>query len=160
MVCDTIFALPMETAILFILAQMTSLYKGGQGNPGAPPMWVAITIILVRILAMYAPGCVIISSLSLITLSFSAIMYVDDTDLFVVGKTPKESITSIVDRSKDLVDIWCRSIWATGGLLIPDKCYWYLIGFKWTGSKWEYVRKTDIESTISIDDQFGNPQEV
>ena len=87
-------------------------------------------------------------------------MYVDNTDLFVVGRSPKESADSIIKRTRELVNIWCRSIWATGGLLRPDKCFWYFMDFKWNGSAWEYVQKDDIEYEIAIPNLAGENEVV
>ena len=104
-------------------SQDCPLQGGGQGNPASPPMWTAITIILVRILAMYSPGTHIVSSISMLAVVFTAVLYVDDTDLFVVGKSSKESASDVLRRAKDVVKVWDRSIWATGGVLRPEKCY-------------------------------------
>ena len=131
------------------------LQGGGQGNPAAPPMWVAITIILVKILGMYSPGVHLSAPISAIAILFTAIMYVDDTDLFVIGTRPQEKVDVVLNRAKDLIEVWCQSIWATGGLLRPDKCYYYLIGFKWTGSKWSYLTREDFECRVAIKNQEG-----
>lgn len=88
------------------------LQGGGQGNPASPPMWTAITIIIVRILAMYTPGTNIVSSISLLTIVFTAILYVDDTDLFIVGNSIKETPEALLRRAKEIVKIWDQSIWA------------------------------------------------
>lgn len=68
------------------------LQGGRPGNPAAPPMWVAITIKPVKILAMFAPGVELLTPLSAAVVVFTAIMYVDDTDLFIIGKYPSEKI--------------------------------------------------------------------
>ena len=102
----------------------------------------------------------ILSPLSLMAVTFTAIMYVDDTDLFVVSQSRNESIASVYTRAAYLVSIWWRSIWATGGLLRPDKCRWYLIGFKWCGSKWKYITKEDDMSSIAIPNIHGNDETV
>ena len=136
------------------------LQGGGQGNPAAPPMWVAITIILVKILSMYAPGVALAAPISAVVIAFTAIMYVDDTDLFIVGSSTTEKLPSVIERSKKIVAIWCRSIWATGGLLRPDKCYYYLIGFKWIGSRWKYMTREDLECNITIKNQEGEDEEI
>ena len=119
-------------------------------------MWVAITIVLVKILSLYPSVALMLAPLSLISVAFTAIMYVDDTDLFIVGSSNKESLSSVYTRALFLVGLWWRSIWATGGPLRPDKCFWYLIGFRWHGSKWSYITKDDDGSTISIPSLAGD----
>ena len=122
----------------------------GQGNPASPPTWTALSIILLRILGMYSTGSTILGPLSLLMVTFTVIMYVDDTDLFMVGETPRESITSVLERTKRITDKWCDALWATGGVMRPDKSFWYLIGFKWKGSEWEYVTTNDVEAEIQV----------
>jgi len=33
---------------------------------------------------------------------------------------------------------WHKLLQATGRDLVPEKCFWYLINFKWTNSVWGY----------------------
>ena len=129
------------------------LQGGGQGNPASPPMWTAITIIIVRILAMYTPGVNIMSSISLLTIVFTAILYVDDTDLFIVGKSSSETPADVLKRAHEVVKIWDQSIWATGGVLRPEKCHWYFIAFSWLGSKWSYMSKAELDGEIKVNNQ-------
>jgi len=110
------------------------LQGGGQGNPAAPPIWCAITIIILRILDMYSPGVSIIASISLVAITFSAIMYVDDTDIFIFGRE-NEKIESVIRRAQDLADRWTRALWESDGVLRPEKCWWYPIEFVWEGSR-------------------------
>jgi len=28
-------------------------------------------------------------------------------------------------------------LWATGGALVPDKCFWYLVDFEYANNKWK-----------------------
>ena len=77
------------------------LQGGGQGNPSAPPMWTAISIIILRILSSYEAGVVILSSISLASMVLSAILYVDDTGMFIYGHSG-ESVDSILIRTQDL----------------------------------------------------------
>ena len=123
-------------------------------------MWVAITIVLVKILSLYPSVALMLAPLSLISVAFTAIMYVDDTDLFIVGASTKESLSSVYTRALFLVGVWWRSIWATGGLLRPDKCFWYLIEFRWYGSKRSYITEDDDGSTISIPNLAGDDEIV
>ena len=84
------------------------LQGGGQGNPAAPPMWTAISIIILRILHEYEAGVEIFSSITLIATLFSAIMYVDDTDIFLFGRSD-ESLLKLIDRSQSMAMSWCNS---------------------------------------------------
>ena len=130
------------------------LQGGGQGNPAAPPMWCAISITILKILSMYSPGVAIISSISLAVIAFSAIMYVDDTDIFVFANQ-NETMGSVLERAQDLADRWTRALWASGGVLRPEKCWWYAVDFRWLGSKWRYANLDEIEGDIIVPDHMG-----
>jgi len=40
---------------------------------------------------------------------------------------------------------WEALLSATGGALVPEKCFWYLISFEFHGSKWRYVNVRALE---------------
>ena len=62
------------------------LQGGGQGNPAVAPMWTAISIVTLTALSKYPAGVQIWSAVSLTLISFTAILFVDDTNLFVSSK--------------------------------------------------------------------------
>ena len=59
-----------------------SLQGGGQGNAGAGPTWTCISIILILTNDKFWVGSVFVSALTLLIAPLTAIMCVDDTDLF------------------------------------------------------------------------------
>ena len=62
------------------------LQGGGQGNGAAGPMWIAISIVLLNIIATVSINTTLVSAMTLATLVISAIMYVDDTDILLKEK--------------------------------------------------------------------------
>ena len=92
-------------------------------------MWTAISIIILRISSTYDPGVTIISSITLLTTIFTAIMYVDDTDIFIFGRA-EEALQDMVLRGQYIALIWCNGLLASGGALRPGKCWCYLVDFK------------------------------
>ena len=62
------------------------LQGGGQGNGAAGPMWVAISIVLLRIIATVLINVKMIASISLTSLVLWTIMYVDNTDILFTAK--------------------------------------------------------------------------
>ena len=105
------------------------LQGGGQGNPAASPMWTAISMVIMAVLSLYEPGVKIWSAVSLTLISFSAILFVDDTDKFVSGTTAHESIQSVSHRAQLLINKWTAALWASGGCLRPKKCWFYAVNF-------------------------------
>ncbi len=41
---------------------------------------------------------------------------------------------------------------ATGGALGPEKSYWYLISFQWSGGRWSYAPVNNTPATIYMND--------
>ena len=116
------------------------LQGGGQGNPAAPPMWTALTIVFLRVLNSMCPGVDICSPISLLSVMFSAVMYVDDCDLFVVESDMNNHDPSAVfTKMQRLINKWCSILWASGGVLRPEKCWWCGVVFEWKDGRWEYA---------------------
>ena len=118
-----------------------SFYKplqgGGQGNGAAGPMCLAISIIMLAIIDNFHISATMVASISLSTIYITAVMYIDDTYLLLSGEKGEES-QSLITKAQALVQKWCSILWITGGCLCPDKCWWFLVEFKWLNSKWKY----------------------
>ena len=136
------------------------LQGGGQGNAAAGPMWLAISVILLSIMATLPINATIVTAISLQTLVFSAIMYVDDTDLLFLGSTSDDADT-LTNKAQILIDKWCSTLWITGGCLRPDKCWWYLLDFKWhRNGTWKYATKKDSPGELVIPDHQLNEEQI
>ena len=74
------------------------LQGGGerQGNPASPPIWTAFTIVILSLLSRYEAGVQVVSAISLSILAFTAILYVDDTDLFIMGKSYRAPVQHVL----------------------------------------------------------------
>jgi hypothetical protein len=58
------------------------------------------------------------------------VIYVDDSDLLHLAKgTPTDC--EFLDMVQAAADDWVGLIHASGGLLKPAKCFWYMLGWKW-----------------------------
>jgi len=53
----------------------------------------------------------------------------------------------------------CNKLWpsnwegllrATGGALVPEKCFWYLVVFEHKNNKWHYLKQQQLPGTISL----------
>ena len=114
------------------------LQGGGQGNAGAGPTWTCISIILILIIEKFWVGSIFVSALTLVIAPLTAIMYVDDTNLFLT-EDPRTTYQELGWRGNLIMKKWCNTLWVTGGCLRPDKCIWYLIHFRWdSGGNWRY----------------------
>ena len=62
-------------------------FQGGcQGNGAAPGFWIAISIVLVRYLTSRGHAEALSLTISASAIMFSAILFVDDTDLPVISR--------------------------------------------------------------------------
>ena len=113
------------------------LQGGGQGNPAAPPMWIALTVILISLMNQLAPGVEILTPISLLLTTLTVIMYVDDSTLFILGQQNETSHSTLATAQKYLDD-WCSYLWVTGGALRPEKCWYTLVDFYWEDGFWHY----------------------
>ena len=65
-------------------------------------MWIAISIILLNIIATVLINATLITSFSLTTLVMSAIMYVDGTDIMITAKEG-ETIQQLKENAQTLI---------------------------------------------------------
>jgi len=50
---------------------------------------------------------------------------------------------------QQLVTLWHGLLKAMGGDLVPEKCCWYLIDFKWEHTHWKYTKWQDNDRDIT-----------
>ena len=85
---------------------------------------------MLKTMSNFHIGATLIAAISLNTLIFNTVMYVNDTDLVITGETNKTT-ESLVNKTQQIINKWCKILWITGGCLRPEKCWWFLIEFKW-----------------------------
>ena len=128
------------------------LQGGGQGNGAAGPMWIAISIILLNIISTVPINATLIAAILLTTLVVSAIMYVDNTDILITAKNDK-NVDTLKANAQTLISKWCNALWISGGCLRLEKCWWYVIDFKWRpNGTWRYKLKEETAGQLLIPD--------
>jgi len=55
--------------------------------------------------------------------------FVNDIDLCI--NDPSNNGVKVVQRMQELIKLWAELLQATGGALIPEKCFWYYIHNQW-----------------------------
>ena len=106
------------------------LQGGGQGNGSGPPTWLCISIVLISIINAFSVNAFFTAAITGIAITLCAVMYVNDTDLLVTGKT-YDDFEGVKHDAQALATKWCKTLRITGGALRPEKCWVYLILFKW-----------------------------
>jgi len=91
--------------------------------------------------------------MTLTKVSFSGFAFVNDTDLCVSGQRDSESTANHMQWP---VTNWEGLLRTTGGALVPDKCFWYLINQQWKDGKWHYQSKQEVEADLKVVDATGH----
>jgi len=101
----------------------------GQGNSAGPQIWAAISTPLFEILSQDGFVATFICALLQHHRQLAGFAFVDDMDLIITNESNDERM---VARKMQLsLQLWHGLLQATGGDLVPDKCFWYLIDFTW-----------------------------
>ena len=64
-------------------------------------------------------------------LALAAILYVDDSDLLHLAKSPEISDSDFFDDAQHATLDWGGLVQAKNGSLKPSKCFWYMMAWKW-----------------------------
>jgi len=74
--------------------------------------------------------------------------FVDDTDLCIFG--PLIHSHNVLQTMQHSVDNWEGLLRATGGALVPSKCFWYLLDFRLDHNRWVYKQIHHSPGEITI----------
>ena len=100
----------------------------GQGNGAGPAIWLAISSVMFDVLRNEGYGLDIAGPISDEHLRMAGFAFVDDTDLIQDATTnDPRRVTENIQQS---LDLWEAVLRATGGALVPNKSFWYLVDYK------------------------------
>ncbi len=125
----------------------------GQGNGAGPAIWAAVSSPLFTIMQEDGFLAQVLCAMTLTKVSFSGFAFVDDTDLCVSGQRDSESTANHMQWS---VTNWEGLLRTTGGTLVPDKCFWYLINQQWKDGKWHYQTTQEVAANLKVVDAAGH----
>jgi len=95
-----------------------------QGNGAGLAVWLALSICLIHMLHTFSHTSTISSAITLTTLALSGLLYVDDSDLFILADSPSESPASVIHKLQANTLLFQGGLQATGGSLAANKCSW------------------------------------
>ena len=97
-------------------------------------MWIMVSMYLV--LLMHDVGLVttLTTAITGLSISFLGFLFVDDTDIVVMGNST-DTPQTIQGRLQKMITHWNGLLRVTGGALKKEKCYWYLADFVWINGK-------------------------
>jgi len=122
----------------------------GQGNGAGPQIWAAVSSPLFELLKQQGFFANIIGAISLHSWKLSGFAFVDDMDLCITH--PSNNIMQVASHMQGLVSTWEGLLHATGGALVPNKCFWYLIDFDLQHGKCLYHTIDHLLGTLFVHD--------
>ena len=134
-------------------------FQGGcQGNGGAPALWIAISVILIRVLKKHGHVVEWKSAISGVVVMLIGFLFVDDTDLIVMAQNTETNPEEVMTMMQHNITEWYQALRHSGGALHPGKCSWYLMAYTWRPcGKWEFHSKESLPGTIVVPALDGTP---
>ena len=103
-------------------------------------MWLIVSMYLVLLMHDANLVTTLVTAISGLFLSFLGFLFVDDTDIIVLGQDDDTAV-SVRAKLQRMVTHWNGILKVTGGALKQEKCYWYLADFVWNNRVWSYSTK-------------------
>lgn len=119
----------------------------GQGNRESPEIDFIISIFINWYFYQQKVVASVTTPISKLFKLLAALLYVDDTDLYVFN-SGSDNNQDIVSKGKSLLHAWYEVLKVTGGDLKLAKCYWTLQAYSWQDRL--CTCNTSTSSTISI----------
>jgi len=126
----------------------------GHGNGTGPHIWAAVSTPLFNIMQTDGFVAKFICALSQQQKELAGFAFVNNTDLTV--NDDRNTTDAVIDKMQKSLSMWHGLLRATGGELVPEKCFWYLIDFKWENNKWAYKKTGEAPGQIRV---MINPEE-
>jgi len=120
----------------------------GQGNGAGPHIWAAVSMPLFDIMQTNGFVAKFICTLSQQHKELAGFAFIDDTDLIV--NDDQNTTDAVINKMQKSLSMWHGLLWATRGKLVPEKCFWYLIDFKWENNKWAYKKTGEAPGQIRV----------
>jgi len=80
--------------------------------------------------------------------ALAGLAFVNNTNLIV--NDPSNTTQAVIEKMQKLLTMWHGLLCATSGELVPEKCFWYMIDFKWQNQQWRYKTTAELKGQISI----------
>jgi hypothetical protein len=106
----------------------------GQGNDAAPPGFLALCTLMINVYPNLSQGVTFIGAWAQDAFTLAVVLFVDDSDLFhmTIGMpSDKEFLQLVQNATND----WAGLFHTTGGMLKPQKCFWFILSWVWKKGK-------------------------
>ncbi len=119
-----------------------------QGNGAAPAAWLMLSSVLVTVYKNLGFGSTVESPMTRVWLENMGVLFVDDTDLFIMNECVKSGY-DVWEESQGALTAWGKLLISTGGMLKPEKCFCYMVDYDWgEDGSWSYVDVTKEEPLL------------
>lgn len=129
----------------------------GQGNGAGPAIWALVSTPVLNMLRAEGLQTVFKANVSGDKLEIVGYAFVDDADH--IAAAPYSDLSNsdyVAARMQEIMTVWQGGIHGTGGALVPEKSFWYPIGFKWTGKEFRYKKASEFPGDIEFPGPEGN----
>jgi hypothetical protein len=107
-----------------------------QGNGAGPSIWAVVSSPILNMMRKKKYENYV-SPITKTNTSFVGYAFVDNTDLLRVLSALSQA-GAVVTSMQEALDAWEGGLKVTGGAIVPEKTFWYLIDFKWKQGEWSY----------------------
>jgi hypothetical protein len=131
-----------------------------QGNGAGPAIWAVVSTPILSMLRTANVGSFFRTPISNQDIRFVGYSFVDDTDLIQTPRNESETCQDVIEGIQHSLNTWEGGLRATGGAIVPEKSFWYLVDFKWKNGNWYYRSREETEATLRVKDIQGNIKEL
>ncbi len=124
-----------------------------QGNGAGPTIWAMVSTPLLDRMRAAGHGLHIETPTGIVQIP--AFAFVDDTDLVQDNEGDNN-----IESTQQAVSDWEESLRATGGLLVPAKCKFFVVRHKWVSNNWIIEDKIDSDINLEILDDAGQSHSI
>jgi hypothetical protein len=99
-----------------------------------PPGFLAVCILMINVHCNLGHGVTFIGAWAQDAFTLAAVLYIDDSDPFHMAiemPSDKEFLQLVQNATNN----WAGLVHTTGGLLKPQKRFWYMLGWVWKKGK-------------------------
>ena len=110
----------------------------GQGNGAAAQLWTVVSTKMFEMLHALGLANIIYAPISGTDQVLVGFAYVDDSDL--LAYSIEEDTDDTAAKMQKIIQSWEKAAKVTGGAIAPEKCWWYMVEFRWDENcDWHYV---------------------
>ncbi len=130
-----------------------------QGNGAGPAIWLATSIVLMNMVRSHGHKVTFHSPISQHTTDLSALLYVDDCNLFAADQTRQQPRQTILQLQEN-INLWQGGLAVTGGSLSPKKSSWCIMAWRPQGKRWALHSPKSLPATLTVLDSSRQPQPI